>query len=323
MPDTKKNNNKYIDLKDITLAPGIYDFTPDIKEYIKNGTPLSEEEQNVLRTFNNQYSFEEDINQRGKETILKELDDALKIFNFEQAKQAVAEGIKKAQEINPDVKIKPFPIVFLFIPRYGDAKAFEGKACGINIDALKLDPLRPYSPYEKIKAYSEHEIVHIFLHQLNLDNNKNINISPKKEILSVMWEEGLTTYMESNHYNHHKVIEEDAPFWISTINEWFQASYDKRKELFEVMKKRNSFKSFLLDTYNMDDLPDNVEVSNASLIRLIEERNGIGYHIGSYIWKKQIEKAKKEGKTLKDLVMGGSDQMEQWIKEDYTYKKEN
>lgn len=314
MPDVKENNKQDTDLKDITLEPGIYDFTTDIKEYIENGTPLSEEEQNVLRTFNRYYSFEKDIQKRGKEVILQELDEALEYFDFEQGKQAVAEGVKKAQEINPDVKIKPFPIIFLFIPNLGDARALDGQACGINIDALKPDSLRPYSPYEKIKAYSEHETVHIFLHQLNLDD-QGIKMTPRKDILSFMWEEGLTTYMESNHYNHHEAIEADAPFWIRTINKWFQAPDDIREKLFEIMKNRPSFKTFFKDMYGLDELPDDTEVSNDSLIRLIEERNGIGYHVGSYIWKKQIEKARQEGKTLKDLVMGGSSQMEEWIKD--------
>lgn len=314
MQETKENNQPDTDLKDITLEPGIYNFTPDIKEYIGNGIPLTDEEQNVLRTFNQRYSFPEDIQRRGKETILRQLDRALECFDFEQAKQAVAEGVNKAQGINPDVKIKAFPVVFLFLPGYGDYTSLHGQGCGVNIDALRANSMTLGSPYANIVSGTTHESVHTFLRQLGV--NQEQDLSPKQRILSFIWEEGLTTYMESIHYPHHNDIENDAQFWVDTVNRWFDTNDPNEKDkIFEVIKNRPSFLRFLSDMYHMSSLPSNIDASERGFRALIRDRNGIGYHIGSYIWKRQIEKAKKEGKTLKDLVMAGSGQMEQWIGE--------
>ena len=117
-------------LRDIRLEPGIYDLTPEIRNYITNGIPLSEETLNVLKTFDSEYDFGRDIEERGKDVVLADLDKASENFDFEEAKQAVEEGLKMAQIINPDIPIKPFPVIFLFIHHYGDAKALYGQGCG-------------------------------------------------------------------------------------------------------------------------------------------------------------------------------------------------
>ena len=54
-------------LRDITLEPGIYDLTPEIRDHIVNEVPFSEETLNVLRTFDEEYDFDRDIKERGKD----------------------------------------------------------------------------------------------------------------------------------------------------------------------------------------------------------------------------------------------------------------
>ena len=163
---TDNTETKDSDIRDIRLEPGIHDLTVPIRKYLENEVPLSEEELNVLKTFDKDYSFDEDIKERGRETVLNGLNEASKYFNREEALYAVDKGIRLAQMINSDIPIKPFPIVFLYIPFYGDAKSLHGQGCGINIEALRNKRYNEDSPKQKIISFTAYETTHTFLKQL-------------------------------------------------------------------------------------------------------------------------------------------------------------
>lgn len=315
MTETKDIKSKDTDIREMSLEPGIYDLTLSIREYLENSIPIPDEELNVLRTFDPEYSFEQDIQKRGRQVILSELDDALKYFDFEEAKLAAQEGMKMAQIINPNIPIKPFPIVFLFIPHRGDAKALYGQGCGINIVALKNKRYDVDPPREKIVSFTAHETVHTFLKQLG-KQPKPGHRTWQKVAWDFIWEEGLATYVEPTHYFPHGAVESDGAFWVNTINRWFKSqSEEEVQEIFEEIKARPSFQTWYNYMYYNKPIPDDFKLSNENFLVLLRKRNGLGYHVGSYLWKKQLEEAKQGGKGLKDLVMIGSDQMEIWMRE--------
>lgn len=297
-------------LEKIALEPGIYDLTGEIREYIENNTPMSDETVNVLRTFDREYSFEEDIRSRGKGEVLSELDDALEYFDFKEAKLAAQEGMALAQIINPDVPIKPYPIVFLFIPFRGDAKSLYGQGCGINIRYLKATRHGEDSVRQKIVTFTAHETVHVFLGQLGVKPESQ-NRNWKKAALDFMWEEGLATHVEPTHYLPHDVVKSDGAYWVDLVNRWFDSDSVGKEELFKEILERPSFQYWYNYMYNNQPLPYDWDPNDTSFMTLLRRRNGLGYHIGAYLWEKQIQ----EGHSLKDLVMKGSDQMNKWMKE--------
>lgn len=302
------------DITDITLEPGIYDLTPSIKEYVEKGIPLSDEVNNIMRTFDSKYSLDDDINKTGKETILNELTQSLEGFNLHDAAISVEEGIQMAQTINPDLKIEQFPIVFLWTPTSKGGTALHGQGCAINIGKLK-DSDYAGTMYENIKEITAHEATHLFLQQLGVRPSQEEGKTLKKEVLDILWEEGLATYIESATSVSHKEIVADADFWLRMVNRWLDANTFKEKYdvLLESLEPKyiiwkenvlNRIHQRNLDPFSIDQL----------LVTGLLRRPGIGYHLGSYIWEKQVEKAMKEGRTLKDLVMAGSGQMEEWMK---------
>jgi len=298
-------------LKDIRLEPGIYDFTPEIRDYITNGIPLSEETVNVLKTFDPEYDFERDIEERGKDVVLADLDKASKDFNFEEAKQAVQEGLKMAQIINPDVPIKPFPVIFLFIPHRGDAKALHGQGCAINIGVLKNKRYGEDSPRQKIVSFTAHEATHTFLKQLGKHPEPS-NRTWERVSLDFIWEEGLATYVEPTHLLPHDAVEADGAFWVDILKRWYnRENEEEARKIFEDIKERPSFQAWYNYMYYNQPIPKDLEISEESFGTLLKKRNGIGYHVGSYLWKKQIEK----GDSLKDLVMQGSQGINEWMNE--------
>ena len=299
-------------LRDITLEPGIYDLTPEIRDHIVNEVPFSEETLNVLRTFDEEYDFDRDIKERGKDVVLAELDKASEYFDFEEAKQAAQEGLKMAQIINPDIPIKPFPVVFLFIPHRGDAKSLHGQGCGINIGILKSKRVSEDSPRQKIVSFTAHEATHTFLKQLG-KRPEGGHKTWRKAALDFMWEEGLATYVEPTHYLPHDAVESDGAFWVDVINRWYnRENQGEAEKIYEEIRARPSFQTWYNYMYYNQPVQDNFKISEESFQTMLRKRNGIGYHVGSYLWKKQVER----GNSLKDLVMQGSDVMEEWMKED-------
>ncbi len=313
MPDTDTTNTNQEEepLKDITLEPGIYDFTPQIRDYIANGTPLSDEISTVLKTFNGYYDFDEDIIRRGRDTLIREMDSASSVFNFDEAKIAVKKGLEFTQRINSEVEIKPFPVVFLYIPHRGDATSLCWQGCGINIDALQENQFSSGTPFEKITSFSAHEGTHMFLKQLDKQMPERTE-TRKEEIYSFMWEEGLTTYIEPLHFRHHAPIFEDAKFWVKTISEWVNTSdINIKKQLHKEIISRPSFIQWFSDMWGTrKPIPE--ESDDKLFCKMLKENNGPAYHVGAYLWKKQIEK----GNSLKDLVMAGYGNMEQWIQDE-------
>lgn len=311
MTDPNNTTREEEPLKDITLEPGIYDFTPQIRDYIANGTPLSDEISTVLKTFNGYYDFDKDIERRGRDTLIREMDSASSVFNFDEAKIAVKKGLELTQRINPEVEIKPFPIVFLYIPHRGDATSLYHQGCGINIDALEENQFSKGTPFEKIISFSAHEGVHTFLRQLGKNSPERVKTS-KEEIYSFMWEEGLATYIEPLHYRHHDHIFEDAKFWVKTISEWVNINdINIKKQLHKEIVSRPSFLQWFSDMWGTrKPIPEKSDDEQFS--KMLRECNGPAYHVGAYLWNKQIEK----GNSLKDLVMAGYGNIEQWIQDE-------
>ncbi len=307
------------DSLDLNLEPKIYDFTQPTREYLVNDTPLSEEHEKVLRLFEGRHTIDDVIEERGRDRVIKELEEASKYFDFAQAQEAVKEGLSLAQRINPDVAIELFPIVFLFMPRYGDAKALHGQGCAININALKPTKVSNDTPYQKIISYVAHESTHLFLKQLDKKTPPfSIRTDPlEKGIYDFLWEEGLTTYIEPTHYRHHEAFVQDAKFWIGTIQGWLKAGDSMTKEkILKDCTERESTITWFEDMSSSGKVPNldrlNEEELDLMFLRMLTEMNGPAYHVGSYLWQKQVEK----GNELKDLVMSGSDEMKKWIQEE-------
>lgn len=304
---------------DLNLEPKIYNFIQPTREYLLNGTPLTEEHEKVLKLFERRHSLDEMIGEMGREKVVEKLEEASKYFDFVEAQDAVKEGLSLAQKIDPEVPIKPFPIVFLFMPRDGDAKALHGQGCAININALKPTKVSEEDAYQKIVSYVAHESTHVFLKQLGRQPSPfSIRKDPlQKGIYNFLWEEGLTTYIEPTHYRHHGNFIKDAKFWVNTIDAWFKAEDTASKEnILKECTKRPSTVSWFEDM-SSNNTPPNLEGLNEQeldlmFLRMLTEMNGPAYHIGSYLWQKQVEK----GNNLKDLVMSGSNEMQKWVQEE-------
>ncbi len=304
---TDNTGREDFDLQDIEFKPGVYDLVPIIQNYIQNNSPMSEGELNVLRTFDQKYSFEKDIARRGKESLLYELNGINERFAIDKTIEAISLGVTDAQAINPEIHIAPFPIFLLYMPISKGGTALLGQGCAINL--FRTFEKEEKEPYQRIREVAAHESTHVFLQQLGV-RPSTIEKSNKNWVYDFLWEEGLTKYMEHPDTQYHKEVVNDASFWIPTIKQWFENTDDDQK--------RAILSSFLAKKYinfseeKFKNILKNNTLDEAFRIG-ITRTTGIGYHIGSYIWEKQLEKAKEEGKTLKDLVMAGSAQMEQWI----------
>ncbi len=306
---TDNTGREDLDLQDIEFRPGIYDLTPSIQNYIQNNSPIPDETLNVLNTFDQRYSFERDIIRRGRETLLYELNGIRERYDIDEIVKAVNLGVEDAQTINPETRIKPFPKFLLYMPISKGATALFGQGCAINL--FRAFEEGEGKPCKRVREMTAHESTHIFLGQLGV-RPPTIEKSYKHWIYDFLWEEGLAKYMENPDTQYHKEIVQDAPFWISAIKQWFANTDENQKQ--ELLNSFLTKKYINFSTKDLEDILENNSLEEAFRLG-ITRATGVGYHVGSYIWEKQTGKAKQEGKTLKDLVMAGSGQMEEWMKE--------
>lgn len=299
-------------LKEITLNEGIYNLTPIIREYIVRDSKIPDEYLNILRTFNQYYDLERDIKNRGKEAVLEEYDKAISEFNFQDAQQAVQSGLIRTQTLNPKVKLKGFPIVFLFVPTSEDAKSLREQGCGININSICNLGLTKEQTFNRIESYVAHESTHVFLKQLGVKPlNKWTGLD--NFICDFLWEEGLTTYMETEHYPHHERFINDSKFWIDILRTWIIIPRDdpKKTDMLNECINRESTQAWLKDIeFTINRIIPETDDIDRKFIFLITKMNGVAYHIGKLLWERHI----KEGYNLAETVMQGSSNMKEWLR---------
>lgn len=254
MVNKKNNRSKAVGELNITLdlSPGIHDITDGIKSFLLKKEPLEKKYQQAIKLFRHSNApLDPNLGFDQKDEALKALKAAQEHFNLSEAKEALKEGMSLAQKIDPQTTIEEFPVIFLF-HRYGDASALFGQGCAININALRENPYTDSTSYEKLLSLIAHESTHCFLKQLDLNKSMLTREKDtfKKDILHHIWEEGLATYIQPNHYRHHYALKKEAPLWIEFINNWFEAKDDQTKiSLLKDVVKWTSFKTLFEDMY--------------------------------------------------------------------------
>jgi len=298
--------------KEISVKEGTHILVDEIKDYIQNGTPMSELTEIVLTIYKPQKSLQEILQNKNKSEIAGELSRAINLFSKEEIDAAISTGKSLAQEISPNHIFNNYPIFFLYYPTRDGAKSLNGQGCAINIrEYLRLDKAKGL---ELLASSIGHEWTHLYIRELNLQPPINDKISIDQYINNFLWIEGLTTLMEIYKEPYQKEFINDADFWIMTINKWMnpQTKEEEKLSLLQEIKRTKSITEWAnYYKIEIDYLIDPKENADSNFKRILTNMNGMGYHIGYFLWKKQIEK----GKQLPELVSNGYTSMRAWIKE--------
>ena len=303
-------------IREIKLKPGIYNFIPQLGEYIINGKELEPEIENILSIYKTDYSIDEAIQERGRDKIIARFIQVSSDFDFEVISSAVNAGLAKAQTLNPAVAMKDIPVVFLYFPNNEGAKSLHTQGCAININEFCGKGISNERKIKKVQSNVAHEAVHVFLEQLGVrPSDKWFNM--KTFIWDFLWEEGLTTTMEIDYEDYHYSFIEDAEFYITLIQDWINLEREdpKKEDLIQKCINRPSFLNWLeqVNTTLENIIPDTDDIDK-KFIFLLKSFNGFGYHIGNVLWQRQLD----NGLNLTELVMKGSGEMNKWLE---NYKK--
>lgn len=299
-------------IKEIALKPGVYNLAQEVSDSINNKQDIDNETLNILATFNGYYDLALDIEKRGSEKVQEEMSKALEEFDFEKAKEAVKSGLARAQGLNPQIPLNEFPVIFLYVPTSEDAKSLHGQGCGININSFCGVGLNQEEKFKRIESLVAHESTHIFLKQLGLKPPNNWT-GLEDFICNFLWEEGLTTYMETENYSHHERFIADSDFWIHMLYKWIILDRDdpKKQNLLKACIDRESTQAWLKDIgFSIGRIIPETDDIDRKFIFLITKMNGAAYHIGKHLWDLQIQK----GNNLTELVAKGSHEMKDWLK---------
>lgn len=287
----------------------VIDCVKDVKNAIEKDAPIDPDRAELLNDFNG-FELKKLLERKGKTKVLQEIEIIDELFADQKVINAINEGISIAQQIYPSQTVKPIPIYLTYAGGSTDARAMYGGFV-LNFGNLIYHESDPIKLLELVKSISAHETVHQFLEQIGVVPEKSNDLDD--EILNSIWEEGLTTTVQTVQYPWHDLFADDYMFYAQTMNDWLasKGSREERTKILEKCLNRDSFKKFL--EFQGDWYRENVlqgEDIDKRFLRLMTSSNGPAYHLGFMLWKKQIEK----GVPVEKLVKGGHKQVGDWLK---------
>lgn len=287
----------------------IVNYVDEYTDSFEKGINLPTSIEKFLKDFNS-YNLEEDIKQRGRDTISSELEKVNQLLGYEGIEKAFREGISIAQQLNPLVKIETFPIYLICAGKVTNARAMYGGIV-LNLTNLVNKPLNREETIEMIKSMTAHETAHRLIRQLGLKPERYSDID--ENLLHTIWEEGLTTTIETVHNPWHEDFVKDSEFWIQSIREWMNAKGDgeKRSKIIIECYKRDSFKKWLdKRERKLEKLFSDTSSNEHKFRELLTSSNGPAYHVGYVLWKRELEK----GGDITELMLNGDSKIREWLK---------
>jgi hypothetical protein len=287
----------------------IIDYVTPVKEYIEGGTELPENFHTVSKRFNG-YDIDNDIKDRGKETILNEIENIQEVLFSEEFHNVVNSGLDRSQEIAPHIQMEPIKILFLYAGPVDDGKAFRPDTVVINMGNVRRKSDNPEVVLEHIEAYVSHEGIHIFLEQLGIKAKESKDTVDR--LSKRIWEEGLTTYMETKHFSHHEDFVNDAKFWKNVILEWDRTyTEEDHKKILRKCLENQTYKKW--HSKRIPKFEKRIEAGeniHTVFSELLRHGNGPVYQLGYALWKEQID----SGASLPELVQKGHKQGLEWLR---------
>ena len=266
-----------------------------------NGAPLSPETSEILREFEG-----ERTKNRG-----------LGIFSLIEDSKRLEEKIKnlsqkckdKVQTINPEVPLEEVPLYLLSSPVEKNASALNGEGIAINTRSL----VENNKGNEYLENTIVHEATHIFIKRLGKEPDWESN-DFKRQVSNFLWFEGLAQYMQPHPEEVERMFKQDAEKWPKILSSWFNTeSKEKKAILIENILNMESFKK-IMEYRHGQGYENGVKAmleksSQDEALTTLIVREGFGYHIGKLLWEQDIQK----GNSLKELVMKGSKDIDNWI----------
>ncbi len=291
------------------LAFEVRNCVTDVKVAVENEGTIKPDVVELLNDFNG-FELKRLLERKGKSKVLSEIAIIEELFADQKVTVAVNEGISIAQQIYPSQTVKPIPIYLIYAGGSTDARAMYGGFV-LNFGNLIYHESDVNKLLELVKSISAHETVHQFLEQLRIIPEKSND--PDEVILNSIWEEGLTTTVQTVQYPWHDLLADDYLFYAQAMNDWLDSKgqSEERKAVLERCLNRESFKNFL--EYQGDWYRENVlqgEDIDKRFQRLMMSSNGPAYHLGFKLWKKQLG----SGHTMEKLIKGGHKQVKDWLK---------
>lgn len=286
----------------------IVNYVDEYTDSFKKRTPLPISVEKFLKDFNS-YDLEEDIKQRGRNTISSELEKVNQLLESQEVEKALREGISIAQQLSPLVKIETFPIYLICAGKITNARAMYGGIV-LNLTNLVNKPLNKEETVEMIKSMTAHETAHRLIRQLGLKPERYSDID--ENLLHTIWEEGLTTTIETVHHPLHEDFVKDSEFWIQSIRDWMNTKGDdeKRGKILIECYKRDSFKKWLDKKGNkFEKLSSDARSNEEKFRNLLTFSNGPAYHVGYVLWKRELDR----GKNITELMLNGDSQVREWL----------
>lgn len=261
----------------------------------------------ILRLFN---KFE--LASVAEETLRADLNRINDFLNGHPLVSVVQSALSRAAQIAPNHEFILPTIVVLYAGGVTNARTFDEyipNSFAINLGNLinrfnaKLEELPA-----KIESLITHETVHLFVKQILPEPDRTLGL------YNIMWEEGLTTYMETVHMPWHEdmksLVVELLPEVLVILSD--SALQIKLQSLVKMLKHPLYTKHFAkISETILGELADINEANwKQYVLKALVLSNGPLYHLGYLLWEYQLATS---GKSLPELVAGGHIQSKKWL----------
>jgi len=278
----------------------VHNLVPEIEASV-NGAPLSPLPSAILNGFEKNQGGVIRVSNLPLVAYSEELE--------EKINRNSKEYISVVQKLNPEVSLENIPLYLLSSSVNRDACALKGKGVAINTRYLQV---RNKSD-EYISNTVIHEATHIFINRLGKEP-EFFKGDFKRNISNFLWFEGLAQYMEPYPGKISKMFKEYADKWPEILNTWFKTDSEQEKgNILDSILNMESIKKILTYRHGKEkDEKIGVLLNSSSkdeALQALIVQEGFGYYIGKTLWEQEIGK----GKDLKELVMKGSLDIDNWI----------
>ncbi|MBN1618516.1 hypothetical protein JW887_04190 [Candidatus Dojkabacteria bacterium] len=290
----------------------VINYINPVLESAMYGTALDKDIIEFLNGFNH-FDFDDHVLSLSKDKVVERVSDAENLFNEFDIRIRMQRLWTRVRQIQPDFEPSPVPFYFIYAGPKTSAKSLSGTAVVVNLGHF-LSRANEYSRtqmLEQIESACIHEGVHVLLEQLRLSQR----YSDLQEIMKIVWEDGLATFMEFVHDSETVAYYNDVDFWLNVLRDWLRTNGNEKQNERKVAIINRCLQNKIMCKIGQAlvkrtrrDLKECKDLDEL-FTTLMFCSNGPAYHVGRFLWEREIS----QGGQLPELVKKGSGQVTDWI----------
>lgn len=285
-----------------------FSVTCHISEELRalDGEPVSDELSEIFETC--RFDLGEHAYRAGQKFTRDDLRESQELFDEFNISERLSRIVARVQAIQPDIRLAPVPLHFVYTGRNPGGKSLRGTAIVVNLGnplyEMRDGECDPDGALRWIEDIAVHEGVHCLVTQMHDRRTWNS--------LGGLWDDGLAVFVGPESWTRNMGLEEFT-YWLSALRRWIDLN-DKEAKVAFVRKYLDVSANPYLTPQVRDKLLEMADVGEDPEVVFTEMlfMTGKRYAIGRELWKRRLSR----GESVPALVKKGPADIVRWIKEE-------